>query len=776
VLTNPFPRQAVATYGHIIRTYVPLEYMTRPKEELDSYLRDHQIRERRYGGAIGLRGGHGSGKTHLLSWLGERARALTHTRPTVLYAKADSPRIFDLYRQLVPPGDRERVKDLIAQALKNMGREYSSRAKITESIKDRIDDPIEFSRLFDEGILDREHLFHMLRERLQKADVVRKDDAPQDANVPRPAGMPREIPLALLAVDSPTLGERAFAWFRGDDVGEFPELALTHPLANLRTAGESADPDVASINALEALAALHHLADVPLVILLDQFEVLLRADSQRQQTLFSVIKKLIEQVGNENALLFIAGSDESWQLLTRDVSPRLRVREPLRVGDLSEAETKIVLDAHAGRIAGFSDEAVKLIHHLSGGNIREALQIAHWAFEGTGGALQRVDEDVLLKGVEASGSVADQHRLALELADPVLEEQAGAAGKIVKDVAVAKDVRIDRLLYLGGSPVLAVVAVRATDKLSEVDSARRVSIVRSYLAERFPRTETIVIAVGYSSDEIRRILGTAVTTVVFSESTLQGLLRAETVGVIGRVQAAGGSVGGSDPMVLKALTELAARIEQIGVVRQREEEAAAERVVASAERLGAAAGEERALRTRWEMVGELDRLQAALARGDVSHERERIGALLVANETSLRDRPFDRLGGVYLDLVSLAPLLSNEASREKASSVRRNLITELRRVARGKRLIDRWLNAPLWVWPVIAIVAMLLIMFIILMDVSEYSRMERGIAYFLPGAVFTAVPASLALTGCAWAITALVRYWRVRRWEVALARLRRELD
>lgn len=749
----------MATYGQALRT-CELAYMRRPGEELDLYLREHQIRERRYGGAIGLRGGHGSGKTHLLGWLAERARSTTRARPTVLYAKADSTRLLDLYRQLVPMEGRERVRELITQAMQNMGREHSGRARITESVKERIDDPADFARLFKEGILDREQLFHMLRERLEEAYI------------------PREIPLTLLAVDSPTIGERAFAWFRGDEVGDVPELGLPHPLTSLRAVGEvSADPDVASINALEALAALHHLADVPLVIFLDQFEVLLRADAQRQQTLFSVIKKLVEQVGGQNALLFIAGNDESWQLLTRDVSPRLRLREPLPVGNLSEIETPKVLESRTERDAAFPETAVKLIHQLSGGNIRETLQIAHYAFEATGGVLGKVTEDVLLRSADSSGTVADQHRLALELADPVLAQHAGATGQVVNDVAVAPGVMIDRLLYLAGTPVVALVVVRATDKLSEVDSARRFKTTRAYLAEHFPRTQMVVAAVGYSSEEIRRLLGSTGSIVTFNEATFQGLLRAETVSLIARFEAAGGAVGGADPAVLKLLTELSSRIDQIGVRRQKEEEEAQERLVTSTYALAGAAREEREIRTRWEMLDELDALQAALAAGQYDVERQRIRAMLVANETAIQDKLFDQLGGIYLEIVSLVPLVRSDDWRQSADNVRGTLVAELRRIARGKRLRDRWLNAPVQTWFVVGGAISVAYLALRFMDAPWLVR-EFG-DYPLTVLTRLALPTLAAgvVTGAgSWIITVMFRAWRIRWWERALRNLRNRLE
>jgi hypothetical protein len=67
--TNPFSPEAVATYGQAIRTCEDLEYIRRAREELNAYLTSYPISPQRYGAAIGLRGEHGSGKTHLLTYL-----------------------------------------------------------------------------------------------------------------------------------------------------------------------------------------------------------------------------------------------------------------------------------------------------------------------------------------------------------------------------------------------------------------------------------------------------------------------------------------------------------------------------------------------------------------------------------------------------------------------------------------------------------------------------------------------------------------------------------
>ena len=166
------------------------------------------------------------------------------------------------------------------------------------------------------------------------------------------------------------------------------------------------------------------------------------------------------------------------------------------------------------------------------------------------------------------------------------------------------------------------------------------------------------------------------------------------------------------------------------------------------------------------MVDELDRVQTALAKGQSDLERERIRSMLVANETSVKDKLFDQLGGIYLDVVSLVPLIRNEDSLVLAASIRGSLISELRRIARGRRFVDRWLNAPLWTWPLIAVVVAVGLLLVYGEETLRYP--ERVVA--------PVATTSLVLTGSFWALTAFVRYWRVRRWERALKELQRRLE
>ena len=109
---------------------------------------------------------------------------------------------------------------------------------------------------------------------------------------------------------------------------------------------------------------------------------LLRTDAARQQTLFSVFKKLVEQAGRQLALMFVAGADEAWQKLPRDVAPRFRRRDPLQVGSLTLDEKQLFMRVYSQELpSSFTAEAVRTLHRLSGGSPRELLRIAYHAYE-----------------------------------------------------------------------------------------------------------------------------------------------------------------------------------------------------------------------------------------------------------------------------------------------------------------------------------------------------------------------------------------------------------
>ena len=358
---NIFPIEAVATFGLQLRTYDGFQYMQRCQELLDEYLFKYEKRATRYGGAIGLKGAHGSGKTHLLSWIAQKAGERKTNRPCVCYAKADTPNFFDLYVQIFAQLKREDILLTITEAVKNLAVDEVNKADVTRSVELRLRTSAQLQQLFSEGNLDREALFLKLRRLLLIGDA------------------PEEITEALLLIESSVLGERAYNWLSGKRIESPDALGISYQLSDLPIESEGASiADVTAVNALETLSALFEIAGRPLIILIDQLEILMRADENRRQTVSSVIKKLIEQLGRQNALIFIAGTAEPWDRLPRDVAPRLRNREPLSVGTLSPTEANLLLLDFAGK--GLKPDPLNSLMNVSGGSLREILRMSHYVF------------------------------------------------------------------------------------------------------------------------------------------------------------------------------------------------------------------------------------------------------------------------------------------------------------------------------------------------------------------------------------------------------------
>src|SRR5262249_37310325 len=170
--SNPFPVEAVAIYGRLpLATYEELNYFSVVRDELLIYLSSYVDSNIRYGGAIGLSGGHGSGKTHLLNWIERQALATRQISPLVAYAKADSDSFFDLYTALASSISLERFKGLIDEALRQLAIRHVSRARATESIAVRLDTPASLAQIYPAANFDEADLQLMLEKEMAATEL-----------------------------------------------------------------------------------------------------------------------------------------------------------------------------------------------------------------------------------------------------------------------------------------------------------------------------------------------------------------------------------------------------------------------------------------------------------------------------------------------------------------------------------------------------------------------------------------------------------------------------
>ena len=680
---NPFPIEAVATFGEALRSADGLQYVREITGLLEAYLSAFPDSQKRYGGALGLVGGHGSGKTHMLSLLADRGSELAEAGATVLYAKADTASLSDLYHQLVSQLSRQRVVMLIRAADRETARELVTRGRATESLETRMESPQDLQTLYAEENLEQVEISRLTEERLVQAVQ------PTVGNGNLSEEVPRVFPETLLRVDDPNIGEKAYAWFRGDSVVDLHELGLEVPLRQLRAdiSGTAAD-DLAAINALETLAALHLIAGIPLVLLLDQLEVAVRSDQIHAETLFSLIKKLIENLGRQNALLFMAAAEDFWDALRRDVVPRMRSPAPFRVGSLSDIETKLFLDAYTAGKPGFGEEAIAKLRDLTGGNLRELLRTAYYAYKRTGGQLQNVSRELLEESAHESGTMVDRRRLALEIADSVLSELGG----VEQDLVSKEGARIDRVTLREGRPVCALLVITPTDRLSEIDSARRVGASVAYALDQLG-APLIVVSVGYSSEEVHAMLAETSSLIVFNELEFAPTLRSELIII---TNADDSSVSeetedGSD--VYQLLQGIAQRLDGLELEREDATRAVQSRIEEGAQELARSERDARQAKTRWELQEQFNEVEEALRDNQPVRERELIRSALIANEIQLKLDNLDELGGLYLDLVSEALLWRGGPDEELQDMLDRRAHV-LRGLQREVRRKDGVLDSP----------------------------------------------------------------------------------
>ncbi len=462
--SNPFHPQAVVTYGSPIVTYENLLYMDTVLNEMNNYLINYASKDS--GKAVGIKGAHGSGKTHILSWLAQKAASLETSDPTILYAKADSTKFFALYKQYTSNENlrRESLEDLIWISLRKRAKNHLERAKVTEELSDEIDSEENYQKLIKEGEIDPEELMGSLQKLLVDSKV------------------PDEIISVLLQLINPELGSIVFNWISGRDLDKesLSDLGVEYNLREISTNNETeTETDYIAINALETLAALHQVAEKPLIIFLDQFEVLMNSQGNpsRLESLNSLIKKFIENLSRQKTLLIIAGNHLSWDNLRRDVTPRLHNREPILVGNLDSKETKALINSYTKNTDRFSKESIKDIHRLSGGIPREVIRICYYAYEQVKGILKNTDQDILIESSKKSGPIDDQLNLLLNQADAVLKKY----GQVINEVSAGDNSTIDRVVNINGKNQLALVVLKATDKISEVDSAEKVKEINKFI-------------------------------------------------------------------------------------------------------------------------------------------------------------------------------------------------------------------------------------------------------------------------------------------------------
>jgi hypothetical protein len=628
---NPFPARAVATFGVRTDLAADFEYMRKARAYAIDYLKNYP----NSGGGVALSGGHGSGKTLLVTWLGDEANKIKSRESRTVYAKADSESVLELYRQVLKNITRLALIKVTRKAVLNLGGERAGAARATQSTSFEIESARDLRPAFEQKVLDPNEVYLLLQNEIEQIGTG--------------SSVSQRIAYAIGVLEHPDFGEAAFNWLAGDT----PQLPIEMPLplqSSLWPQDSIGAADIA-VSALECVSGLFRLAEIPLIIILDQMENFVPAGIS-PLTQASALKKLVEQLSGQAALILMAGTPVAWDRLPRDVGPRFLTRAPLIVGGLTAKETDLLLKSYSQGEHGFTPEAVETIRELSGGgNTREILQIAHRVFRETNGAVSRANNDLLIKAAKDSGTLADREILALQMIDTAAERLKLTTAPASRDDGQ----KIDRMVAGPSGDSLAIVLLTSSDARAEAEDARKLTSLRKKLASDSEQRELLIVTVGYSSPRIRELIREISHVVVFEENEFQKRIERELSRISGLHSTARNEKADISP-ALEQLAKLDERLARIEETRKGVERRTSQTLAQGAAKLGESERLSTEGVTRYELRIRLDGLHDALTRGEDSLERQIMRQLLVANEAYVKDSTFDYLGNVYLDALDSVKL------------------------------------------------------------------------------------------------------------------------
>lgn len=236
----------------------------------------------------------------------------------------------------------------------------------------------------------------------------------------------------------------------------------------------------------------------------------------------------------------------------------------------------------------------------------------------------------------------------------------------------------------------------STDPLTEANAASYVATLVRGVHEEFPTSLLFVIAIGYSTEEVQTILQPTAVVLAFDEKRFEGDLRLELVkrarADVGKSQA-----NGDAARLSKALSELDKKLSALSSERAIAANVAETELAERLEENAAGATQVREIRSRWELIDVLDRIEAEQQRADLMAERRLMRGVMVANEISIHSPMVDYGGSLYMDLIDDQLRADDGEYRRELRLARSKIVSILRRHVRPKSATATFLERPVFV-------------------------------------------------------------------------------
>ncbi|MEU8354831.1 hypothetical protein AB0C27_02355 [Nonomuraea sp. NPDC048882] len=507
---NPFPARGTMSMEEQVRDADILDaQITGPTVELPAVagltaLVRQYLEHPSCGQVAFLHGEHGTGKTHTIRYaLGGETGALR------LYAKAQDGDFRALYQRLMSQVGRDRLREL--------SRGFQAVLAGEEAGLRRPPDPGRAELLFTELLVEPGAVLEAQADELGRVT----DDG-------------QEFQRALTSLLEPAMEEAAFAWLAGREI-------TPTDAARLGVSGPMTDANQCR-HGLQLLTALCARVGRPVIIVVDQCERLVLGRPSN----LGVLHSLVERVPQEGGMLLLSGSGAGWEALPDDLRQRFGANH-LETGVLSPDQAFALLGAYLERarvpgigparpngglgggpggwtgrpggsagpggsvgsgsgIGPFTEEGVRALLRLSGGNVRAFLQLAWRAFRlatagGDRGTIDGRFADRVLGTGAAARQAADR---AVEAW--LLDERAGYR-RDWRD----GDVAADYAVLSASGPRLLVRIVDAVFTARE--AADLAGLMERVRARGWPARIVLVVA-GYAAPEALALLERAAHEVV----------------------------------------------------------------------------------------------------------------------------------------------------------------------------------------------------------------------------------------------------------------------
>jgi len=527
---NPFPSQGTSTASDNTADLVDpaspgptllLKHVTTAGDYVGDYFRTYgkPDESRRI---IVLNGEHGSGKTHTIQYLIDRiARGPLPPnegigKPVQVSAKVESADFLTTYQLVMGKISLPLLQEVALLAFTSLAAEqWIDSATTDESkrlIRERLktDDKAAMDA-FTRYLVDRDAVAARQAENLSKVPLGAED-------------FQRAVPFLLSAKIE--LAEYAYRWLIGEAVEEaaIRALGVSGGITSLETCK----------SAFQLVASLFDRARRPLIIYLDQYEKLLVKDGGASETQIaenlSVLRRLVEKLPENNALLVIAGTDEAWQVLSPDLrarfAPGLVFLPRLSAEQAADLVAEYIVPTRpqaeeplsgAARLYPFTAEGLDAIYRFSRGNVRGLLQACFAVFEAAAPEKEidaRFVNEAFEQSLLSSPVTIDTVRAALE------KQLTDEGVRWSRDYLLISR-RVDYAVFGSGeTPTLLLQVKRSAFYDGEADDALK--LLR--ILEESPQVDRIrprvaLIVLGYVSKRVTELLGKNVDQVVYDPKT-----------------------------------------------------------------------------------------------------------------------------------------------------------------------------------------------------------------------------------------------------------------